>query len=291
MICGITCGVLTGVCWGISGVFSQYLFTNTAMNAGWFVAVRMLIAGMIMMICTCIMKPKEVVNLVKQPRDLSVCALTGIVGTMLFQFCCYGTVQKSNAATAIVLQYLCPVIVMLFVCLKKRKLPSGLELIALNNALLGVFLIATHGKLQELVMTGEALSWGIGCAFFMALATVLPAGLYRNYSPQTITSMTLLSGAVVACAIIRPWNQHIELDIKAFFAFAFTVLFGSFLAYIMYAVSVQLSGSERASLFACAEIPTATVLSVVLLGNTFVWQDIVGFLLIGSTIFISTSKK
>lgn len=287
-ICGISCGVLTGVCWGLSGVFSQYLFTNTNMESGWFVAVRMFISGIFMMLYSIITKEKEVRGLVKNKRDFFICVMTGIVGTMLFQFTCYGAVQRSNAATAIVLQYLCPVMVMIFMCLKEQKYPTKFETLALIAALGGVFLIATHGNFQEMVITGEALIWGVGCAFFMSLTTILPTDLYEKYSIQTITSFALVSGGIVASIVIKPWKYDVILDTKAMLALLFAIICGSLIAYIMYGVSIKQVGSGKASLYACAEIPTATILSVILLGNSFVWQDIVGFLLIGSTIFIST---
>ena len=112
---GVCGGILTGFCWGLSGVFSQYLFTNTEMQSSWFVAVRMLVSGFCMLIFLLLTKREELRMLLKRKEDLLRCALTGILGTMLFQFACYGAVQKSNAATAILLQYLCPVMVMIYV--------------------------------------------------------------------------------------------------------------------------------------------------------------------------------
>lgn len=57
---GIICGILTGVCWEISGVFSQYLFTHTSMQSDWFVSVRMLVAGIFMMVVSLLFKREEI---------------------------------------------------------------------------------------------------------------------------------------------------------------------------------------------------------------------------------------
>lgn len=288
---GACCGIMTGICWGLSGVFSQYLFTNTTMQSEWFVAVRMLVSGLCMLAVSLIFKREELCILLKNRKDAVLCIITGILGTMLFQFSCYGAVQRSNAATAIVLQYLCPVMVMIYVCMKNRKLPKCFEVVALLFAMAGIFLISTHGNLHELVITGDALLFGIGCAFFMMLSTVIPEGLYERYSTQTITSLALFSGGVVAGMIVHPMKNPPALDAKAMAAFLLAVFCGSILAYLVYAAAIKQIGSGKASLFACAEIPTATVLSVVFLGNEFIWMDIVGFVLIGSTIFILSAKK
>lgn len=288
---GMGCGVLTGLFWGISGVFSQYLFTNTDMESGWFVAVRMLIAGIILMFVTGFTKSSEVIRLWKCKKDLGGCLVMGIFGVMLFQFFCYGAVQRSNAATAIVLQYLCPAMIMVYKCIFCKKMPKKYEIVALVLAVGGVFIISTHGNISKLVITKDALLWGIGSAFFMSVMTLIPENLYKKYSTQTVSAFSLLFGGIAACFIVKPWKQIPVLDMKAKEALLFAILFGCVFAYMVYSVSVKMIGSSRASLFACFEIPAATILSVVLLGCSFTWMDILGFLLIGSTIFILSNRS
>lgn len=288
---GTGCGVITGICWGLSGVFSQYLFANTTMHSGWFVAVRMFAAGIFMTVYTMILQKDEVLQLLRNKRDLLLCAATGIVGIMLFQFFCYGAVQRSNAATAIVLQYLCPVIVMILTCIKKHVYPKKHEIMALILAIGGVFLIATHGNVNGLVITKEALLWGIGCAMFMSLATMLPEGLFQKYSSQTITSIALLHGGIFAAIIMQPWRNPPIMDKKSLSVLMLAIICGSVVAYLVYGFAIRHVGPTRASLYACAEIPTATALSVIFLDYRFAFLDIVGFAMIGSTIFILSDLK
>lgn len=288
---GACCGIMTGTCWGISGVFGQYLFTNTAMSSSWFVAVRMLISGFFMILIALFTKREELAQLCNNKKDLLRCAVTGVLGTMLFQFACYGAVEKSNAATAIVLQYLCPVMVMIYACVRRCKIPRGFEVLSLLLAISGVFLISTHGNIHELVITGDALAWGIGCALFMTLGTVIPESLYERYSTQTITSVALCSGGIVAGVLVNPLKNPPAMDTMSVLAFLLAVFCGSIVAYIVYAVAIKQIGSSKASLFACAEIPVATILSVLFLGNRFTVTDLIGFILIASTIFILSLHK
>ena len=288
---GVFCGIMTGVCWGLSGVFSQYLFENTHMQSDWFVAVRMLVSGLCMLIFSLITKREEIRSLFGNKRDFVRCIFSGVIGTMMFQFACYGAVQRSNAATAIVLQYLCPVMVMIYICVKRHKIPEKYELIAFALAIAGIFLISTHGNINELIISKEALIWGIGCAFFMMLGTILPEPLYDRYSTQTITSVSLFFGGIVAGIMINPVKNSPALDDKAVAVLLVAVVCGSIIAYFVYGITIKQVGSARASLFACSEIPSATILSVLLLGSHFTLMDLVGFTLIGSTIFILSAKK
>lgn len=98
----------------------------------------------------------------------------------MFQFTFFGAVQRSNTGTATVLQYLAPVMVVIYVCISKKVMPKKMKIIAILLALGGIFHIFTHGNVHRLVMTPEALIWGIGCAFFMFLNTVLPEFMYER---------------------------------------------------------------------------------------------------------------
>ena len=290
-LAGACCGIMTGGCWGMSGVCSQYLFTHTTMQSSWFVAVRMLAAGSLMILLSFFSRREEAACLLRNKKDLIRCIATGVLGTMLFQFACYGAVQKSNAATAIVLQYLCPVMVMIYACIKERKKPKAHEMIALLLAVAGIVLIATHGNLRELVITEDALIWGIGCAFFMSLNTVLPEPVYRRYSIQTITSVALFSGGLVATVLVCPIKNPPIMDTVALVVLLAAVLCGSVVAYLVYGLAIKLIGASRASLFACAEIPAATVLSLLFLHTRFTWMDLLGFVLIASTIFLLSDSS
>jgi drug/metabolite transporter (DMT)-like permease len=228
----------------------------------------------------------ELIALWKNKKDLLLCMVTGILGNMCFQFACYAAVQKSNAATAIVLQYLCPAMVVIYVCMRRRKLPAAREAVAVILAMLGIFMISTHGRFDALVITPGALICGIGTAFFMMLMTVMPERLYTRYSSLTVTSVALFSGGICASLIIRPWQEPPALEIVGLLMLGFAVLFGGFLAYLVYGIAVKILGSSKASLFACVEIPTATILSVLFLGSVFTVEDLIGFVFIASTIFL-----
>lgn len=288
---GALCGIMTGVCWGISGVMSEFLFTKGYMTPGVFVSIRLILSGMIMMVYSLIKNRSELMLLLKNKKDAAIAVLTGIAGTMLFQLMYYETVDLSNAGTATILQYLCPVMVMAAVCIKTGKAPVMHQVVSIALALAGIFLISTHGNIHTLLITPQALLSGVGCAFFMMISTVLPENLYKKYSTQTITAVALLAGGIVANAVIRPWNRKIIFDGCSFSALGAAVVFGGIVAYVLYAFAIKNIGPDKASLFACSEILTATLASCIWFNNRFTIIDGIGFAMIVVTIFILTIKK
>ena len=76
-------------------------------------------------------------------------------------------IDATNAGTATVLQYLCPIGVLAYSCVKDRVAPTVSEIISMFLAIAGTFLIATHGQLNQLAITPKGLAWGLVSAFAM----------------------------------------------------------------------------------------------------------------------------
>lgn len=290
-IWGIVFAISTGIGWGISGVFSQYLFSTTTMQPGWFVAIRMLVAGIVLIVVNAFTNKEELGKLFRNTKDLVTCIVAGTVGTMMFQMSCYSAVKESNAPTAIVLQYLCPVMIIVYMCIINRKLPKLIETVSIILAILGIYVISTHGDIHQLVLTPKALVFGIGSAFFMSLGSVIPEKMYSKYSVQSVTSLMLISGGILASLVIRPWSNVPVMNGIQVTSLMLAILSGSVFAYMVYAFAIKKIGSAKASLCACSEIPTATILAVFCLGNKFSMMDFIGFVMIASTIFLSSIKK
>ena len=60
-----------------------------------------------------------------------------MLGLFLNQTAYLQAVYHTNAGTATVLQYLCPILVLAYTCLKNREKPSGIELISITVEIAG----------------------------------------------------------------------------------------------------------------------------------------------------------
>lgn len=288
---GNFCGIMTGICWGVSGVFGQYLFENKGIDSLWLVPIRMFSASIFLMMYIFATQRKEALCLLHNRKDFVLAILMGICGTMMFQLSFFLAVQNSNAGTATVLQYLCPVITMLYVCFRDRKLPHGLEILSIILALGGIFLISTHGNVHSLVITPAALFWGIATAFFMFLDTVIPEKLYAKYPSTVIVGWAFLFSGITLCLIFHPWKYHVTIDLAVMVSLVFIILGGSVFAYLFYGNAIKRIGPAKSSLFACSEPVAAALLSALWLKTDFALIDLVGFALIISTLFILSRSK
>ena len=78
-------------------------------------------------------------------------------------------------------------LIVLWVALRARRLPETNETIAVVLAALGTFLLTTHGDPSTLVLSKEALFWGLVSAFATALYSVQPRCLTAECGTLTST--------------------------------------------------------------------------------------------------------
>jgi len=290
-ILGTICGIMTGICWSLSGVFAQFLFETKGLQANLFIPIRLFVAGVILFLYMLFTNHKELFAVTKNKKDFIQTILSGIFGTMLFQSTFFKAVEASNAGTATVLQYLAPVFIMFYVCLKKNRFPNRLELLSIFLAVGGVFLISTHGDIRTLSISPDGLFWGLACAFGMFTDTLLPEKLNKKYSAIAIMAWSFLFGGIVAMFVFKPWNYPLEIDFIVLGALLVTILLGCITAYLLYRYSIKTIGPSKASLFSSSELISATILSVCWLGTPLMWVDFVGFTMILFVVFILTSEK
>ena len=102
----------------------------------------------------------------------------------------------------------------------------------------------------------------------------------------------MIIGGVVLGIIGRVWNISASLDIYGYLAMAgIIIIIGTVLAFSMYLIGVNLIGPMRASLIAAVEPLSATICMCLWLHSPFTLMDVLGFIMVMSTIFILSYKK
>lgn len=280
--------LLSGVAWGFAGSCGQFLFTRCGWDVDFLIPARILSAGILLLVAASFLEDRHaLLNVFRDGRDFRDLLIFGIVGIGLCQYSYYTTIRASNATTATVLCYLGPVLIILWVALRSRQLPSGREALAVAAAVLGTFLLATHGDPTSLSLSKEALVWGIISAFATALYSVQPKRLTAKCGTLTCTGWGMVAAGILLCLLRRPW-QHMTgiFDAAALAAFGAVVLIGSVLCFGLYFTGLAIVGPTKASVLNATEPLVSTLLSVFWLHVVFQPMDYLGFALIVSTIFL-----
>lgn len=292
---GVTLTLAGGVCWGFSDACGQFLMQQRQVDAGWLVSFRMLAAGVLMLAFSAIRGKSfsSITIMWKRPRTAIHMLLFGVLGMAMCQLTYFTTIGLSNAGTATVLEYLSPAMIMVYAAIRKRKFPGSVKLIVLILALLGTFLLATHGKMGELALSKEALIWGIASAAAYALNSLLPENLMKKYGTIPVVGWGMVIGGVVLSIPYQVWNPRGLFDGATMLALLGIVVIGTLFSYTGYMEGLRRIGAERANLYACIEPVSATAFAVLWLGSDIQMIDFAGIccILLSVTLLSLGAKK
>lgn len=280
-----------GACWGLSGCCGQFLFEQKGATAEWLVAIRLLTAGLILAAAGFWKNGKENISLFKNKKDIRQLLLFSFAGIWVSQYTYFAAIQHSNAGTATVLQYMFPVLILIVICLKEKRLPIGIELTAIILSVLGTVILGTHGDFTTLHMTPAALFFGLAAAVGGMLYNMLPGDLIQRYGMFQVVGFGMIFSGAVFCAAVKPWNQYVIWDVGTVLTLAGVIVVGTAVGFGLYLQGVSIIGPLKGSMLASIEPVSAVIISVFWLGTTFTVFDLIGFVMIMGTVMLLTWKQ
>ena len=288
---GYLLAAFSAVCWATGGLLAKWLFAYAGFPVTSFqlAAARPIVAVALLLIYLVVARPKE---LRVGPRDLWFLAIFGIAGLAMMHYTYFTAISLTNVATAILLEYLAPVIVLVFsvAFLGERltwTLPLGVGLSIAGCALVvGVFSGA------GLAVSPAGIAWGLASAFFFALYSVMGRAAAGRFSPWTLLAYGLLFASAfwllplrAAPAVYALLSRPVGLLVVVVIALVSTLLpFGAFL------VALTRLDATRATVTAALEPVIAGVGAAVFFHESFSSAQLVGAGLVVAAIFVVQSR-
>ena len=222
--------IVAGIVWGLSGTSGQYLMAH-GISAILLTNIRLIIAGLLLVIMAYARSKEQLLAFIKDRDSLKSLLLFSLFGLFLNQFAYLAAIQETNAGTATVLQYVCPVGILLYTCIKDRVAPTIAEIISIVLAIGGTFLIATHGQLHELSMTPAGLFWGLFSAFTYALYIIIPITLIQKWGSMPVIGIGMLFSGILASPFTGLFHADLSFSSDLLLAFVGIILIGTVFAY------------------------------------------------------------
>lgn len=279
--------LMAGIAWGISGISGQYLMAH-GMNINLLTSVRLIVPGLLLTAMAVISQPQHFFRAIKQPKVLGGIAVFAIIGLLMNQYAYLMAIHYTNAGTATVLQYVAPIIILAYVSLKNKQLPTLSEFFAILFAILGTFVIATHGHFDGLAMTPKGFFWGLFSAVTYSFYIVLPAKLIREFGSFTVIGLGMLMGGVVFPIVTRSWQYPLVLTSGNWLALFGIIIVGTVFAYSLFLKGTAIVGAVKGSLLACVEPISSVFFSLTIMHEVFYPMDSLGMIfIIAAVILIS----
>ncbi|MEY7999135.1 DMT family transporter [Clostridium sp. Mt-5] len=287
---GILLVVISSMFWGISGPIAQYLFQYKNISPEWLTDIRLLSSGIIFLILLYFKKGKKIFDIWKSKygrRHIILFSTFGLIGTQYGYFVC---IKYGNAATATILQYLSPVIIVFYLAIYSKKLPSPREYLSIILALLGTFFIVTKGNIHSLAISNSALFWGILSAFAAAFYVLQPFYIIKKWGCDIVIGWGMLLGGLAFSFVHPAWEIKGQYNFNSILGILFIIVFGTLLSFYWYSASTKYIKASETSLLSCIEPLSATIVSIMWLNIPFGASDIIGGICIVSTVVVLSYK-
>ncbi|HFK9387903.1 TPA: DMT family transporter [Streptococcus agalactiae] len=268
-----------GLAWGISGISGQYLMSH-GVHVNLLTSLRLLITGIFLLSLARSKQKEHLVAAWKQPKFLKQVLLFSIFGLVLNQYAFLRAIHLTNAGTATVLQYMAPILILSIVCILNRQRPTSFEIIAIAMAILGIYMIATHGKLGSLAITPKGLMWGLGSAITYSIYILLPVKLIHEWGSTIVIGSGMFIGGILFSLVTKAWQYPLQINVMSILAYIGIIGIGTIFAYTFFLKGVSIVGAVKGSLLASVEPVSSVFLTVLVLGEIFYPIDLLGMLFI-----------
>ncbi len=217
------------------------------------------------------------------------------LGVAAFNTLIYSGMQYSVAINAILLQSVMPVMVVILSFLFFKQKFKPLQILAVAISLSGAIFIITQGNFANLL----ALSINYGDRFF--ILAVLCYALYTvllQKRPAMHPLSFLLITFIIGTSLILPFYIYEHFAIRAIkfnsasiISILYVAIFPSIISYLFYNRGVDLIGANKAALFSHLMPVYGTILSVLVLAESFFSYHLIGIALILFGILLISKKS
>jgi drug/metabolite transporter (DMT)-like permease len=281
---GLIAAAVSFISFGTSGAFVKPL-----LEAGWSpaaaVTARALVAGLVLLPFV-VISLRGKWNLLLQAR-WPVLGM-GLVGVAVTQVLYFAAIQRIPVATALLIEFLAPLILVGFTWAVSRRTPAPVVLIGSVLAVGGLVLVIGPGAIQAVDPIGLLAAFGaaIGCAVYFVIAARpnngLPPVALAGAGMLLAVPVLALVGATGLLPFTATFGDVPLFDVATAWWVPLLVVavFGTALAYAAGITASGILGSRLASFVALLEVVSASLFAWLLLGERLTPVQLAGGLLI-----------
>lgn len=227
-----------------------------------------------------------------RPRELGFLVVVGIIGIGLVQWFYFVAIARLPVGIALLLEYLAPVLVVLWVRFVRRETVRARLWAALALAVVGLAIVAQVWN--GLTLDGLGLLAGLGAAAALATYYLSSERGMSNRDPLSLAAWTFTAAAVFWSVIRPPWllqwsrlTADVELPVPFDGAVAplwvlvgWIIVLGTVVPYSFVLVALSSLGSARTGLLGMAEPVMAGLVAWLILGEMLTGVQLFGAMLI-----------
>lgn len=205
----------------------------------------------------------------------------GILGVAASNYLYYLAIQRTNVATAIILQYTAPILVLLYTVARGLQKPTIQRIAAVGLAVTGIALVIGIFGSSGFRLDAIGVVAALGAAFSFAFYNVGGHSILARYDRWTVLLYVIFSASLFWIVVNPPWKiaaAHYSVDQWLFLlVFSLISVLGPF---SLYFAGLQHLEPTRAIVVSCLEPVFSIVIAAVALGEVVRPLQTVGIALV-----------
>lgn len=281
--------ILSGIFWGSSCLFVDYLKTHTPATSVQITAIRIVLAALVLNLWL-IVKGKGFSLYKISGKSWLLCAISGFCSVVAMGMFYYSCMVETSAAVAVILLYTAPLFVMIMSLFFFKEKMTVQKMVAFVIAIVGCALvsgIASGSRISALgiflgLMSGFTYSlYGIFTSIFMK----------ENKDTLTFTALSFFFAAIGALVISKPWEivkftlevENIPLTLVMYLLLAVCT---AVIPFFLYSKGIEGVKPDVASILAFSEPLMACVFGTVVLGQDMDVFGVIGIICVCAAIVV-----
>ncbi|MBA3912395.1 MAG: EamA family transporter [Acidobacteriales bacterium] len=220
-------------------------------------------------------------------RDVIYTFLLGILGVAASNYFYYLAIQRTNVATAIIVQYTAPVWVLLYMVSRGAQKPTAARIAAAAIAVVGCALVIGIGGPVRLQFDSLGLAAAMLAAFSFSFYNIAGHRILERYDRWLVLLWTLLAASLFWLVLDPPWKivaaRYSPTQWGFLLGFSLVSVLGPFSSYF---AGLQYLEPTRAIVVSCLEPVFSILIAAAALGELMHPLQTAGILIVLSAIIL-----
>lgn len=219
--------------------------------------------------------------------DLVRMVVLGLAGVAASNYFYYLAIQRTNVATAIVVQYTAPVWVLLYMVARRLERASLAKLVSVGMAVLGIALLIGLIGPNKAQLDALGVTAALVAAFAFSYYNVFGHSILARHDRWTVLLFTTMSASLF-WLLVNPPNKVAAAHYTAqawIFLFVFSML-SVLLPFMLYFAGLQYLAPTKAIITSCLEPVFSILIAAATLGEKVSWLQTLGILMVLTAIVV-----
>ncbi len=260
--------------WGLMGTLARYLFTAGDVGPLHLTAIRSTLAVLFCLVGLLVWDQRQLRLPLKQIAQV---ALVGVAGLAMANFTYYYTINLTNVATAILLQYMAPILVAIAAVFFLGERLTWMTLVALTLAVGGCLFVAKAYDPGLLRLNLPGLISGLLSACAFAGYTLLTKRAVAQIPSWTLLVYAYAFATLFWWMVTPPWlllSHGYSLRMWGFFFLIASA--GTVLPFALFTFGLTYLPATQVSILSTMEPVVAAGAGLFLLGEVLDWPQLFG---------------